>query len=292
MEKLKLYFVKILKRLKLLSRFNFIISKKINDKRVKIPFNNGIGLTNLVIKEDWLNSLIKEFLYNTNKSFVDVGVNIGQTLIKVKTLYPKLTYLGFEPNSTCTSYSQLLVKSNHFQNCTIQNVALSSSIGILDLEKSYDVDSRASLISELRPNYFVEKEKILALDYSSFYQNEEIGFVKIDVEGAELEVLLGMKKALSIHKPIITCEVLDSHSESVLEFTQKRATKVNDLLKSIDYKVIRLYTNENKILRYEFVQEIKISQWSKESSYSNDYLFYPNEREEDVLNKINKMINI
>ena len=56
------------------------------------------------------------------------------------------------------------------------------------MEKSLITDSRASLISSLRPNFFTEKEFVLALDYQSFYLEEKIGFVKIDVEGAEYEV--------------------------------------------------------------------------------------------------------
>lgn len=290
MEIIIIYVVKILKRLGLLSCFNFTLSKKINGSKVKIPFNNGIGLTNLVISEDWLNCFIKEFLHSSNKAFVDVGVNIGQTLIKLKTLHPESKYIGFEPNSTCTSYSQILAKKNNYRNCIIQNVALSSSVKILDLEKSYDVDSRASLISELRPNFFVEKERILALDYSEFYIDEEIEFIKIDVEGGELEVIMGMIESLKRHKPIITCEVLDSHNEGVQEFTQNRATQLCNLLKSIDYKIMRLHTNKETLVGFEPIQEIKIVQWIPESLYLNDYLFYPVEKEEYVIEVLNKIV--
>jgi len=233
-----------------------------------------------------------ESFIEKDRTFVDVGVNIGQTLLRVKTLHSDLEYLGFEPNSTCTSYTQQLIKINHFNNCIVQNCALSDTVANLILEKSYLEDSRASVVSSLRPNYFNEKENVLALDYQSFYMDKEISFVKIDVEGAEYEVLQGMKDALVKYKPIITCEVLDSHTIDTFDFTQKRATLVSDLLKSIDYEIVQLHANENSIISYNKIDSILIKQWTHESEFLNDYLFYPSDKKESVLEKLNNIIKI
>jgi len=289
-ENLKLYFVKILRRLRLLDKLNFNLRKNINGENVIIPFINGIGLTNYVIENDWLDILIEFFVKGKSGTFVDVGVNIGQTLLRLKTINPEIKYLGFEPNSTCTSYSQSLANLNKFNNLIIQNVALSSKVNNLILEKSYNVDSRASLVSELRPNFFTEKECILAIDYQSFYLDEEISFVKIDVEGAEYEVLEGMKNALIRHKPIITCEVLDSFSLEQLSFTQARASNVCNLLHSIDYSIIQLNTNKNRIVSFKKIDAIEIIQWTSKSYALNDYIFYPIAKETYVLENLSKII--
>jgi len=290
---LNIYLIKVLKKIGLLERINFILKKEYNGIQILIPFINGIGLTNLIIKREWLDSLIDLFVKGENKAFVDVGVNIGQTLIRIKTACPDVRYIGFEPNSTCTAYAQKLAKLNNFSNFTVQNTALSSKVDNLILEKTLVDDSRASLISELRPNYFLDKENVIAMDYQSFYLEEDICFVKIDVEGGEYEVIKGMTKAIEKHQPIITCEVLDSLNSEVHDFTQKRATLVCEMLKSLDYEIIQLQTNKknDKLVSFKMITEIVIKQWTNESSDFNDYLFYPNDKKENVIKKIRSLCN-
>lgn len=287
MNKLNIYLVKLLKKLSILSFFNFVLTQRYKSVKVKILVKHGIGLTNLILKPEWLDQLIERFTTDGNKSFVDVGVNIGQTLIRLKTLYPNIQYLGFEPNATCVSYVQELIKKNSYQRCLVLNVALASANGILKLQKSYDVDSRASLVAELRPDYFAGFEHIMAICYSLFYMDENIEFIKIDVEGAELEVLQGMEDAVLRFQPIITCEVLDSHNDEVKEFTQYRSDAVCQLLTQWNYKIIRLHTTVNNLIeRVESIDHIKINQWTEVSSHCNDYLFYPKDRHDDVMENL------
>lgn len=207
-------------------------------------------------------------------------------MLHLKTIYPEINYLGFEPNSTCTAYVQKLIKINNFKNCTVQNVALSTGVGILQLEKDSVTDTCASVISSLRPNYFPDKEQVLSLDYQSFYLEKNISFVKIDVEGAEYEVLKGMEKAILRYQPIITCEVLDSHCADAFIFTQERATKLCQMLKSWNYDIIRLQTESAFIVDYEKIDKIKIIQWTQHSYTYNDYIFYPSHQENSIIEKL------
>lgn len=286
MEKMEIYFLKFLKKIGLLKGLNFSIKKKLNGKTILIPFINGIGLTNQLLKSEWLDSLIEVFVKGENKTFIDVGVNVGQTLIRLKTACPEVNYIGFEPNSTCTAYTQKLVKQNNFSNCIIQNTALSTKVENLVLEKTSVADSRASVISALRPDYFKDKEHVIALDYDSFYQNEHIGFVKIDVEGGEYEVIQGMEKAIEKYQPLITCEVLDSLNSEVMQFTQNRATLVCELLTSLNYGIIQLQTSDNKLISIKKIDKIIIKQWTTESYNFNDYIFYPLNKESNVIESL------
>ena len=140
------------------SNFNITLSRKFKQKKIKVPFINGVGYRNILIHENWLDDLIRQFVSEKDKTFVDVGVNIGQTLLRVKTAYPEIEYLGFEPNSTCTSYSQQLIAINDFRNCIILNCALSSEVQNLKLLKTGSDDSSASVVSDLRPNFFKKIE--------------------------------------------------------------------------------------------------------------------------------------
>ena len=87
------------------------------------------------------------------------------------------------------------------------------------------------------------KESVFGIDYDRYYGDEKITFVKIDVEGAEYEVLKGMEQSLSKHRPAIACEILDSYSDEVLGFTMERATAVCTLMKSLDYIILSFGVN-------------------------------------------------
>lgn len=285
MKNLKLYFIKALKRIQIIKYFNFHFRKTINGITVSIPFINGMGISNYVIESDWLDSLIKRFTKNGNSTFVDVGVNLGQTMIRVKTLRPEMKYMGFEPNASCASYTQQLIKINSFRDCTIQNYGLSSAIQNLILEKTLMDDLRGSVVSSLRPGYFKDREHVFAIDYDSFYINLRTSFIKIDVEGAEVEVIMGMKQSIIKYQPLIVCEVLDSHDPSVYDFTQSRANELSSIISSMNFSIIHLVTSrqKHKIISFEKINQIEIKQWTSNSLELNDYLFYPKIKEYELL---------
>ncbi len=290
MQTVKLLFLRILRKLNLLSKFNFTLSRKINGEKITIPFINGFGFVNFTHKKNWLDILIQGFVKSEKGMFVDVGVNIGQTLLRIKTLMPEVHYLGFEPNSTCTFYTQQLIKENKLEDCMVYNCALSEKVQNIVLEKSLADDKRASIVSSLRPNSFTDSEYVLAVNFDALEFREKVSFIKIDVEGAEYEVLSGMEQMLKRDQPIITCEVLDSHAKEELEFTQKRADLVFEMLSSLDYSIIQLKTSKRGIKSYKKLDGFEIKQWTIDSSVLNDYVFYPTKKEKEVLS-ILKAIN-
>lgn len=292
MEYISLYIIKILRILKLVNYINIQFNKKINGIKVKIPIINGIGISNFVIRTNWLDSLINQFIQSNNSIFVDAGTNTGQTLLKVKTLKPDMKYVGFEPNSACIYYTQKLIKSNKFKHCALYNCALSSSIEFQILGKTLVDDSRASIIKQLRPGYFENQEQILSIDFDTFFIDQNISFIKIDVEGSELEVINGMKNSIIKHQPIIVCEVLDSHHPLVHDYTQKRANDLTRLLQSLKYSMIRIYTDKKtqSIASYSKIDSIDLIQWTQESKNTNDYLFYPSKDEKFILLAFQKLL--
>ncbi len=290
MYKVNLLFLKIIRKISLLKRLNFTFSRYYNRKKVIIPFINGIGFENYIKQPNWLDNLIQLFVKENDGAFVDVGVNIGQTLLRVKTALPNIHYIGFEPNATCTFYTQQLIRKNNFTNSLVYNCALSTKVQNILLEKSLGDDKRASIVSGLRPHTFVDAEPILAVDFDALSFNDKIAFVKIDVEGAELEVLTGMKKMIENHQPIITCEVLDAHSKEQFDFTQDRANKVFELLSLLHYSVIQLQTTTQGIVSYNKVNAFQLKEWTPDSYALNDYIFYPIAKENEVMNALKLMM--
>ena len=270
----KTILAKVLKKMGILRVLNVYFDIKINQIKVKIPVLKNIGYPNLFLKPDLFNHIFRDFIGDSKGVFVDVGVNIGQTLLKVKTLHKDLQYIGFEPNEVCANYAQKLIHANCFKNCEIRQMALVDQPRILELSTNEASDAAGSIISGLRPNYFRQKTQIQGVNFDSLGIDKPISFVKIDVEGAELEVLIGMSEAVAQWHPLILCEVLDSFSDEVLGFTQQRANKLCEWLGNQDYCIIQLQQGKENLKSFRQLQTITIKQWTQESYEWNDYLFY------------------
>ena len=97
-------------------RFNSF-SHDVDGKRFRIPVVNGIWPKNF--GEKWMSVLIRKLLRASPGVFVDIGVNTGQTLLKVKSIDDQVQYVGIEPNSVCINYVHRLIVENTFQNAEI-----------------------------------------------------------------------------------------------------------------------------------------------------------------------------
>jgi FkbM family methyltransferase len=265
--------LKVLKRLGFLRYVKHNFKINFNNRRVLIPVSNTIGYSNLYLNEDSLNHIYKKLCGSITGTFVDVGINIGQTLIKVKTINENLDYIGFEPNIVCLDYVKRLIDINKYSGCRLEQYALADKRQQIELHMNMDVDQSASIIKNLRPAYFSSSYTVNCLPFDDLGISNHISFIKIDVEGAELEVLLGMQESIGKFKPVILCEVLDSYSDEVFDFTQSRASDVSTLLKRLDYVILQLKQGKDSSISVRKIESIKIKQWSIESAALNDYIF-------------------
>ena len=128
-----------------LTKLNYSRTTYINGVRVSIPAIRGISC---FASEPWMVELLDCILPEQQGVFLDVGVNVGQTLVKVKAIDANRKYVGFEPNPVCNFYVQELIKKNDFKNCTIFPVGLftENCVLSLDLFLNDPTDSSASLI--------------------------------------------------------------------------------------------------------------------------------------------------
>lgn len=287
----KLFVIKSLNKLNILKYLNLCLSRSYNNITFYVPIIYKLGYVNFLLKKDWLDDLISGLVKSDNV-FVDVGVNVGQTLLKCKSINPNIKYLGFEPNASCVFYVQQLIKKNNFTDCTVHNCALATGLQTLALEKTHIDDSRASIVSNLRPGHLSSIENVIALNFDSLFSSNKIDFIKIDVEGAELDVLLGMSDSIKKHQPIIFCEVLDSHSADTFEFTQKRASNVSKFIKDNNYAILKLETNGalGSLASYKVVTDIVIKQWTRKSLSENDYIFVPNSQLLNIIGKLDSIL--
>jgi FkbM family methyltransferase len=265
---------------------NFTGSVKRNNVHFKIPVVNNIGLSNFVSDDDgWFLQLVKAMPLPTGSSFIDVGVNVGQSLIAFRSCRDN-PYYGFEPSPQCVFYIDKLVKINKLRNVHLLPVGLSSAATILKFYCKGAAESSATMMGDLRPGHYSDEDvsyvPVFPFDELNLSDIEDISFIKIDVEGAELEVLTGLRKTLQKFNPVITCEVLDCHDAAVnLPALQERAGKLVELVKSLSYTIYRIRPENG--LNFEKIEEIILKQYDSQSQYLNDYLFLPSTRKIEEL---------
>ena len=286
------FFLKTLKKIKVLKYITVSIPIKFNKREITLLIQKGIGYPNLFIKDDFLSDLISIFLSQRQGYFIDVGMNIGQTLLKIKTVDEHRQYIGFEPNIVCVEYTRDLIRLNGYTNCEIRQYALSDENKIVKLSLNEATDASASIIESLRPNYFRDSVLIHCVPFDELGITEPIAILKIDVEGAELEVLMGMQKAIDTHRPLIVCEVLDCHSTGVLNATQKRADALCRLLQQHQYVLFQLKQHKERIHAFNRIDCITIKPWSLDSYNLNDYLFCHAAFEQETLILLNQLLAV
>ncbi|MFL0352669.1 FkbM family methyltransferase [Xanthomarina sp. GH4-25] len=291
-----IFLYKLLNKLNLLQYFNTTSRVSINNLKVNIPIIKGLGLHNLNHKSSWLDYIISSFK-QTNQSIVilDVGVNIGQTLLSIKSLNPDCKYVGFEPNPNCVYYVNKLIKANKFYNTTILPIAISDKIEVLDLYFNNETDSTATIREHFRPNHYDHgfKEQIIAFDLDTLaidlLKMDCITILKIDIEGAELFALLGAKKIIETYKPVIICEVLDTHSSKTLDNHKNHLKSLESLLMEMDYSIYQIYRNadDTEVVEYKLIDVFEVKIWNTESIKLNDYLFISNKKRESLRTILN-----
>lgn len=222
---------------KFLSFFNATLTRKVNGRQIKVPFINGVKVG--VSGEPFLLEVVNHVLPKIDGAVVDVGVNLGQTLIKVKAVKPDQQYFGFEPNPACFGYLEQLVKVNGWADVRIFPCAVSDETTVLQLHFSSQTttDARGSLLPALNPTMTTDRVKdIIAFDYARLDPliEQRIGLLKIDVEGAELEVIRGMAAAIKRDRPVIAIEMWPFQSSD----TRRKQTM--ELLHSCGYKLFSL----------------------------------------------------
>lgn len=230
------------------------ISFRIGNSIFKIPIINQIGLNNLKPDEKWMFNILDLLLPRIkDATFIDVGVNIGQTLLKVKSICPNMKYMGFEPNVKCVDYVNELIKINSIQNATIIPVGLSNKTQLLDLIHFDEsgVDASATLIAGFRTTCKKRTSvMVVTPDDIDLFSKDRIGCIKIDVEGGELEVLEGLHKYIIENKPIILCEILPVYNkDNDLRITRQR--KLLNLLESANYEFFRINIENSSLQRIE-----------------------------------------
>lgn len=246
----------------LLKLFRLKYALILSGKSFIIPVRNGIGMDHYLPIEPWMIDCLKELLTQKQGAFVDVGVNIGQTLLKFRSLDDR-EYIGFEPNVKCIEYVRKLIQINQLQNVKIYPFGISdrSHQGLLNSYFNYSTDSTASLLSTFRPENrivnTIEVELIGPYEVGAII-TMPVAIIKIDVEGYEWFVLKSMEGTIEACRPFIIIEILPVYDTTNIDRLH-RQEKIEEFLKVNHYSLFRIEKNSsNCFSNISFIDAIGI----------------------------------
>lgn len=142
-----------------------------------------------------------------SKIFLDLGAHAGYYTLLYKTINKESLVYSFEPVEENYVYFQKHVNLNNLKKVNLFNKAVTNKEGILRFARGNSVGGKLSSSGDMH---------VSAVKLSRLFEEKILEFpdiIKMDVEGAEYEVLKDLKPLLiSSFKPII---FLSTHSKKV-----------------------------------------------------------------------------
>ncbi|MGX1186648.1 FkbM family methyltransferase [Pseudomonas sp. F-14 TE3623] len=148
-------------------------------------------------------------LCDKNSHALDVGGNIGLTALAMSTICNEGKVVAVEP--VPRTFVLLQANTSQASNVNIWNFAFGSTPGFLPMQ-GYNDNLSGSFIADAfhieEENHFTVNVEVKTIDETfATLGLDRLDFMKIDVEGFELEVLEGALQTLSKYKPRVVLEM-------------------------------------------------------------------------------------
>jgi FkbM family methyltransferase len=189
---------------------------------------------------------VKEINY-----IVDVGGNIGATALMFHAAFPNARILALEPMSM--NWECLVYNTKDIPEITCRKTAVGSERGHISLSlpddtQRPDIDSDLSGTSGLFSIFGKgTRTETSTVDLLDNIVTAKVDILKIDVEGAEAEVLIGAKRIMREDRPIVFIE-LRKANVAMGGHTHK---DYNNYFASIGYREVGKYLGDHILVPNE-----------------------------------------
>ncbi len=236
--------------------------------RLETHLNNELTLTS--IQGDEISEMLKSgkryesHIYEISKavlmptdSVIDIGANIGVHSISFSKLVPNGKVYSFEPSGFIFSLLQKNIKDNVALNCHSFKFAITQSFEVLKISTENFSKKKTNTGNQSLTNHsWGENVLSLGLDQFDF---KNIKLIKMDIQGSEVQAVVGMAKLLAESRPLVIFEV----EENQLKLHNSTSQDLLQSFLDLDYEIFRINT-----------------------SYPADHLAVPTQEVFDVLRKL------
>lgn len=163
-----------------------------------------------VKRDEELTTKLLDATLKADSNCIDVGANVGAFLKQFTLLAPQGHHLAFEPIS-----DHALRLSKRFPQVEVYDCALSNKEGSVNFFYVPNRDAWSGLRRQQYPNSEQPVEIEVQLKrMDDIVGDRHVDFIKIDVEGAEYEVLQGARETLRRCRPTVLFEHARIHNEN------------------------------------------------------------------------------
>lgn len=163
---------------------------------------------------------------------LDIGANVGNHTVFFARHCDFSKVLPFEPNPVAAAILRRNIEINKLENVDLRYVGI--ALGSSDAEGKVVLDNVDNLgtarIESGEGEISVRNGDALLADLSG------VGFVKIDVEGMEIEVLKGLTSLLRRERPIIYIEVSLRHEGAFKQWCSASGFEIDFVVSQRKYK--------------------------------------------------------
>jgi FkbM family methyltransferase len=210
--------------------------------------------------------LVKAII-NGNGTAVDIGAHYGIWSYHLSKTFARVE--AFEPIKECCD----VIRSTRRKNINVHNEALSSSPGSLELR--IPVDKGGLLLQSARLGDVAGQfeSRLVPVKTLDNYSVGRVRFIKIDVEGHEIEVLKGAEQTIMHFRPAMIIEIEQRH----LDFPMDNVFKLLNI-----YGYDAYFLSGRKLRPYaEFsyeVDQLPFLDNLASVSYVHNFIFLPKDQ--------------
>lgn len=273
----------MLRRAGLAPRFNYAHGLSMPTRRFEIPIEGGLGETLLKLRPDFKSDIVAMFADVAPPWFIDVGANIGQTIIETFAARRWDRYFALEPDTIAAAYLRRLVDLNDLP-VDILPWGAGKDAAAQALYATGTADPAATMAPNYRPGVYTAKMSRWVATYPldrllTFAELPKGLMIKIDVEGFEPDVLEGASEMLATLRPLVICEVLRAYAPAEVTPADAKMERLERTLSSHGYRIFYVEMEGETSGRLRGLQEIPSlprGEW-RDNPSGFDYVFAPAE---------------
>jgi FkbM family methyltransferase len=207
-----------------------------------------------ILREEIAIGAILAGVLREDSTFVDVGTNRGQILREAVRLAPRGQHIAFEPIPALADQV-----ASSFPAVDCRRTAVGAAPGRAEFCHFTSLDGWSGLrrnpqISDERgrPEYIEVQVSTLDAELAAVTPSA----IKVDVEGAELQVFEGAREVLSRSRPVVVFE----HVAAAARSYGSQSASLWDLISEIGYRIFAV-TGEGPIARSQFSENGTLINW-------------------------------
>src|SRR5688572_6723308 len=148
----------------------------------KIYFNNGPEILHS-LKEIFAEEVYNIKFYSSSPKIMDCGANIGLSVLYFKNKYPGAKIIAFEPDPLNFALLKKNIESNGYLDVDLRNEAIWKNNTPIEFVSDGTLGSKINDAGNNKNIVSIKATRLKDL------LSEKIDFLKLDIEGAEYEVL-------------------------------------------------------------------------------------------------------